>query len=412
MDISKSLRILEEKTLNDSLAIVGFAILIGYITGKFIGRFKVPAVAGYVIIGVILGQSMLNIFDREILARLTLVSDLALGLIAITIGGELRWGHLKKLSRSLFPIVILEATGALILVTMTIQLIFHDWTLSLLLGAISSATAPAATYVVIREARASGIFTSTLLAIVAIDDAFALIIYGFASAISKSMLTAFDIDSIKAIVLMSTREILGAMLLGVTAGILVGPWLRKIRTRESVFTVISGVILVVIGLSNQLHLSSLLANMALGVMITNIAPISSKRAFETIGTLSPPIFTAFFVIAGAYLRIDLLPSLGLLGVVYLFARVTGKISGASIGAVIVNAPSAVKKYIGFGLISQVGVAIGLSLVVAKEFMPLGEAGKNLAVNVINILLATTVITEIVGPILTKYALVKAGEAKS
>ena len=398
--------------MNDSLAIIGFAILIGYITGKLITRFKIPAVAGYVIIGVILGQSMLNIFHEESLMRITVVSDLALGLIAITIGGELRWNHLKKLSRSLFPIVTLEATGALILVTITIQLIFHDWPLSLLLGAISSATAPAATYVVVRETKASGFFTSTLLAIVAIDDAFALIIYGFASAISKSMLTAFDIDSIKEIILMSTREILGAILLGVVSGILVGPWFKKIRTKESVFTVISGLILVIIGLSNQFHLSSLLANLALGVMITNIAPISSKRAFETIGTLSPPIFTAFFVIAGAYLRLDLLPSLGLLGLVYLISRIAGKIIGASTGAVIVKAPSAVKKYIGFGLLSQVGVAIGLSLVVSKEFMPLGEAGKNLAVTVINILLATTVITEVIGPILTKYVLVKAGDAKT
>jgi Kef-type K+ transport system membrane component KefB len=398
--------------LRDSLAIVGLAILIGYVTGKLVGRFKIPAVAGYVIIGVILGQSILNIVNQEILSRLGVVSDLSLGLIAIMIGGELRLGNLRKLSRSLFPIVFLEAAGALILVTAMIQLLFHDWALSFILGAISSATAPTATYVVIREVRASGIFTNTLLAIVAIDDAFALIIYGFASAVSKAMLTAFDLDSIKEVVIISAREIMGALLLGVTAGAVVGPWLRRIRTRESVFTVISGIILVIIGLSNQFHLSSLLANMALGVMITNIAPISSKRVFDTIGTLSPPIFTAFFVIAGAYLRIDLVPSLGLLGFVYLMARIIGKTSGASLGAVIVKAPSSVKKYIGFGLISQVGVAIGLSLIVAKEFTPLGDAGKTLAVNVINVLLATTIVTEIIGPILTKYALIKAGEAKT
>jgi Kef-type K+ transport system membrane component KefB len=387
-------------------------ILIGYVTGKLVGRFKIPAVAGYVIIGVILGQSVLNIVSQEILSHLVVVSDLSLGLIAIMIGGELRLGNLRKLSRSLFPIVFLEAAGALVLVTATIQLLFHDWTLSLILGAISSATAPTATYVVIRELRASGIFTSTLLAIVAIDDAFALIVYGLASAVAKAMLTAFDLDSIKEVVIISVREIVGALLLGATAGIAAGPWLRRIRTRESVFTVIAGIILVIIGLSNQFHLSSLLANMALGVMITNIAPISSRRVFETIGTLSPPIFTSFFVIAGAYLRIDLLPSLGMLGLVYLMTRIVGKLSGASLGAELVKAPSSVKKYIGFGLISQVGVAIGLSLIVAKEFTPLGDAGKTLAVNVINVLLATTIITEIIGPILTKYALIKAGESNT
>ncbi|RMD58747.1 MAG: cation:proton antiporter, partial [Nitrospirae bacterium] len=198
--------------MKDPLAIVGIAVIIGYLAGRLVGyvkisNFMIPAVAGYVIIGVLFGQSLLNIFNKEMLSRLGILSDLALGLIAFTIGGELKWGNLKKLSRSLFPIVVLEAFGAAIFVTLSIQLLFHKWTLSLLLGAISAATAPAATVVVIRESRAAGVLTSTLLAVVAIDDAIALIIYGFASAIAKAMLSGEGHIAVTEIIRHSSVEI-------------------------------------------------------------------------------------------------------------------------------------------------------------------------------------------------------------
>ncbi len=396
--------------MTNVLAIVGVAILFGFLMGKIVGRFRIPAVAGYVIIGIVLGQSILNVFNKEMLGRLMLVSDLALGFIAFTIGGELKWGNIKKIGRSVFPVVILESLGAMVLVTLSIQMIFHNWPMSLLLGAISAATAPAATVVVIQETRSRGFFTSTLMAVVAIDDAIALIVYGFASAVSKAMLSAKDKFSVEAIIGMSVIEIVGAFALGIIAGLILGPWLKKITSRSAIFSLAIGMILFIIGICEQFHLSALLANMAFGVVLTNIVPISSRKLFEMVNMLTPPIFIAFFVIGGAHLRIDLLPSLGIIGMVYLLARIIGKISGASFGAYIVNAPEAVKKYIGFGLLSQVGIAIGLSLIVAKEFSILGEAGSSLAITVINILLATTVVTEIIGPILTKYALFKSGDA--
>jgi len=399
----------------DSLEIVGIAILIGFLTGKFIsnykiGEYKMPAVAGYVIIGIVSGQSVFNIFQKPMLDKLGVISDLALGFIAFKIGGELKWSNLKKLSRSLFPIVILESLGAMILVTASVQLLFHQWSLSLVLGAISAATAPAATVAVIQESKATGNFTNTLLAVVAIDDAIALILYGIASAISKALLTTGEVFSIKSILGYSLFEIGVAFLVGISAGFLLGPWLKKMSSRDSIFSIMMGTVLVIIGISNHFHLSLLLANMTFGIIVTNIAPISSKKVFEQVSIIMPPLFIAFFVIAGAHLRIDLLPSLGFLGLVYFLARMVGKISGASLGAFMVNAPHDVRKYIGFGLLSQVGIAIGLSLVVAKEFSPLGESGKELAINIINILLATTVLTEIIGPVLTKYALVKSGDA--
>ena len=398
----------------DEIGVVGISILMGYLVGKLVGtfhfrNFKIPAVAGYVIIGIIFGQSVMNLFTQKMLGNLGIVSDIALGLIAITIGGELKWDHLKKLSKSLFPIVLLEAFGAMILVTISLQLLFHKWAFSLVMGAISAATAPAATMAVIQESRASGTFTSILLALVAVDDAIALILYGLASAVSKALLSTTHVISFSTVFIMSVTEIGGAFGMGIIGGLALGPWLKRIYSSDAQFSLTMGMMFLIISLSNQYHFSALLANMTFGVVITNIAPFTSKRVFERISMMTLPVFTAFFVIGGAHLRIDLIPSLGAMGLVYLLARIVGKVGGASLGAITVKAPTIVKKYIGFGLLSQVGVAIGLSLVVAKEFTPLGEEGKMLAVTIINILLATTVITEIIGPMLTRYALLKAGE---
>ena len=164
-------------------------------------------------------------------------------------------------------------------------------------------------------------------------------------------------------------------------------------------------------MANQLGYSSLLANLSLGIVLVNNLPNFSRSIFSLLDDLTPPIFIAFFVTAGAHLRIDLIPQIWGLAIIYTLARIVGKLSGATFGAWLSKAESSVTKYIGFGLISQVGVAIGLALVVSREFYPLGEEGKHLASIIINLLLTTTIITEIIGPILTRFALIKSGDAK-
>lgn len=394
----------------NALQAVGLAILAGLGVGRLFRFLRVPAVAGYVIIGVILGQSVTGLFPGDLLDRLGVVSDLALGVIAFTIGGELKWANLKRIARSVIPIVLLESTGAMLVVSASVWLLFHDWPTALVLGAISAATAPAATVMVIQEVKAAGVLTSTLLAVVGIDDAIALTLYGVAAALAKALLAQDTLFSMSDVMAAAGHEIGGALVLGVLVGAVVAPWVKRLTTREAVFTLTVGALVAIVGLSQRFGTSSLLANMVFGVVLVNAAPISCRKAFDQMAVASAPLFIAFFVLAGAHLRLDLLPSLGLLGAVYLLARIVGKVGGASLGGLIARAPRAVRRNIGLGLLSQVGIAIGLSLVVAKEFAPYGEAGRALAVTVINILLATTVITEVVGPMLTRYALIRSGEA--
>jgi len=391
--------------LND-LEIVGIAVLAGFAVARLSGVLKVPAVAAYVLVGVVLGPSVTEAFGQVSLERLDVIADLALGVIAIIIGGELRWANIRKIARTVFPIALLESLGAMVAVSTAVYLLLGDLPLALILGAISSATAPAATVMVIRETRASGQLTSTLLAVVGIDDAIGLTLFAIASAAAKALLIGGADFTLVQVSWEAGYEIL---LLGSATGLLCGPWVRRIEARDAVFSLAIGMVIFNAGLATHLHLSALLTNMAFGAMITNITPISSRRLFEQVGVFAAPLFIAFFVIAGAHLRVELLAGLGLLGLVYLAARMGGKVGGAYLGALAARAPAQVRNNIGFGLLSQVGVAIGLSLVVAKEFGAMDGEGAELAVTVINILLGTTFVTEILGPALARYGLQRAGE---
>jgi Kef-type K+ transport system membrane component KefB len=398
----------EDHTLND-LEIIGLAIIGGFIAARLFGTFSIPGVAGYVVIGVVLGPSVTNLFPQTSLDRLDVVADLALAVVALTIGGELLWDNLRRIAGSVVPIVLLESTGAMVAVTFGVVWISGNWPLALILGSISAATAPAATVMIIHEQRAAGVLTSTLLAVVGIDDAIALILFAVASAVAKALLADSAELPLNEVFLHAGGSIGGALAMGAVIGLVAAFAIRRISSREGVFTLALGSLILNAGLANHLHLSALLVNMTFGAVIANITPISSRSLFDQLSAFSPPLFAAFFVIAGAHLRLDLLPSLGLLGAIYLIARIAGKVSGAYLGAVLGQAPPEVRNNIGFGLLSQVGVAIGLSLVVAKEFGGEGAIGNDLAITVINVLLGTTIITEIVGPVLTRYGLRRSGE---
>ena len=394
----------------DTLEVFGLAIILGFFVSLLSKKIKMPAVGGYVTIGVILGSSVLNIFTNEILDEMTTVNSIALGLIALVIGGELKFSHLKKLGKSVFIITFLEAFGAFIIVTSALQALFGNLPLSLLLGSVAAATAPAATVMVIEEMEAKGKFTKTLLAVVAIDDAIALFIFGICAALSANLIAQATTFSIATVVSTALFQIGGAVLLGLLGGLLTGPVIRKFRKSEWTFILVMGTLFLILGISERFHISELLSSMVFGMVLTNMCPMASHHVFTRLAQVTSPLFIAFFVTAGAHLRLDILPQIWLIGLVYIICRIIGKIGGARLGGWLSNAPEATQKYIGFGLLSQVGVAIGLAMVVSTQFSQLGAEGKHISNLVINILLTTTVFTEIIGPLMTRYALTKTGDA--
>ncbi|MTI67964.1 MAG: cation:proton antiporter [Firmicutes bacterium] len=382
---------------------LGVALIVGIIFGKLINKFKIPAVAGYILAGLLIGTSGFNLVNGEIIDKLSFLSDFALGIIAFNIGSELKIPVIKRLGKSIFIIALCESLGAFSLVTSVTYLLTKNISTALILGAVSSATAPAATVMVLKEYKAKGPLTSTLLGVVAIDDAICLMIYAIASAIAKVFIK-HEVVTMNKIIIHPITEIALSILVGGFFGIILTYLVKKCKSDSEILTFSSGIIIMLVGVAGKFNLSPLLSSMALGVMVANIAS-NSRRVFSNIESFSPPVIAAFFTLAGARLDISLLPHIGIIGVAYLIFRILGKVFGASLGGTLSKSPSVVRKNIGFGLLSQVGVAVGLAIVVSKEF-----AGYSLGSLVITILLATTIITEIVGPIATKTAIIKAKEA--
>lgn len=392
----------------DILFFVGVAILCGFIGGKFSNRLKFPAVAGYLIAGLILGPSFLNIFKLRLLDNLGVFNDVALGLVAFIIGSQMRLGILRKMGKGIATIIVAESFGAFLLVFGGVYLLTHKLYIALIFAAMAPASAPAGTAVVLQEYKAKGPLTNALYAVVGLDDGLAIMIYAFAAAFAKLSITG-KADSFLRIIKGPLIEILGAIVLGGILGIVFGYVTKRLQDKKEVLSITFAAIIICAGLANYLHLSLILANLTLGMVFANLYLLANRRSVEALDFISLPIYTIFFVIAGAHLQIGLLPAMGLVGIIYMLCRGFGLIGGAFLGATIAKSEPVIRKYLGFGILSQAGVAIGLAIMVTREFSLLGGAGKDLAVLVINTIAATTIIFEIIGPIATKIAISKAGE---
>ncbi len=382
---------------------LGFILFAGLLSAKLIKKIKLPAVTAYLLLGIFIGPSLLKLVPEGILGASGLISNIVLGIIAFGIGQNFSRYHLRRIGKTVVWISVLEACGAWILVTLIFYLILRQpFYLSLLFGAIASATAPAATVMVMREYRAKGNFTDTLLGVVAIDDAWCLIIFAISLAISQAIyahnLAAFFLAKV---FFSSLLSIFGAFILGAFLAIVLSVFYRFVRTPTELLILTLGIVFLNIGIAIWLNLSVLLANMFLGAALVNLNRYSFKF-FDSLKIIDSPLFLLFFVLAGASLEINILGKLSIIGLSYLVFRVAGKILGASLGAKISNAATSVRKYLGFGLIPQAGVALGCALVAKSDFPQVGNM-------IFTTIVATTVIYELIGPLCTKYALRKAGD---
>ncbi len=387
--------------MNNNILGLGFILTTGLFSAKLIKKVKFPAVTAYLILGIIIGPSILKAVPADILLSSGLISNIVLGIIAFGIGQNFSRFHLRRIGKTIIWISVLEACGAWILVTAVFYFILHQpFYLSLLFGAIASATAPAATVMVIREYRARGNFTDTLLGVVAIDDAWCLIIFAVSLAISQAIY-AHKVATffLLRVFFNSVLSIFGSFLLGAVIAAFLSVCYKFIRTQAELLILTLGFVFLNIGLAVSLNLSVLLSSMFLGAMLVNLNRYSFKF-FDSLKLIDSPLFLLFFVLAGANLEVSILNKVSIVGFFYLFFRVVGKVAGAALGAKISNAAPNVKKYLGYALIPQAGVALGCALIAKSDFPQVGNI-------IFTTIVATTVIYELIGPLCTKYALKKA-----
>lgn len=379
------------------MALILFA---GLIFGRAVKLLKLPNVTGYLIAGLLIGPYILKLVPSDMVEGLNLVSDIALSFIAFSIGSEFKLSYLRKVGMMPIVIAILEGLAATLVVISALALFGFNIEIAILLGAIASATAPAATIMVVRQYKAKGPVTETLLSVVALDDAVALIAFGFSVAIVNMMQNPGG-SSLIISILKPFGEIIGSLLIGFLLGVLFTIPLRFFKKDSNRLIITSGFVFLGSSLAKMLGLSPLLLCMSLGAMLVNVSK-SGDSILKLTENITPPIFLMFFVVSGMELDITVLPKVGLIGILYIICRVIGKVAGASLGAIIMKAPETVRKYIGFSLVPQAGVAIGLSLL-AAQLLP--EYGQTIRA----VVLSATFIYELTGPAITKVALKKAGE---
>ncbi|MBU0492893.1 MAG: cation:proton antiporter [Chloroflexi bacterium] len=394
----------------DALAVIGLVVILGVAAGRFMQVLRTPHVVGFILLGVLLGSSFLNVIPQDFIEDLGFVSEVALGLIGFDIGGHLRFSELRRLGRSIALIVLFEAVGSFALVGAGVTLLTGSAVTGLIFGSLASATAPAATVDVLAQYKAKGPLTTTLYAVVGLDDAVALILASVAIAIAEAMFRGTGVSTIEMLGV-PLYEIGGSLLVGVLIAIPFDFLLNRIKDHEEALILSLGTVLLTAGLANTLHLSLILTTMTLGIATANISPQNAGRITYTIERVGPVIYILFFVLVGARLQIWLLPTMGLLGILYLVLRTFGKYTGATLGATLGGAEPNVRKYLGLGLLSQAGVAIGLSISICQRFSACGVEGSELGALVINVITATTFVVQIFGPLCVKFAIMRAGEAR-
>ena len=401
---------------------VSIALLAGLLMTRLFKPFKLPSVTAYLIAGVLIGPYCIGSFgipglgfdSEEAVGALSVISEVALGFIAFSIGNEFRVSDLKKTGRQALVIGVVQALVATLLVDLClfgVHLLIPDKLTMpqvITLGAIATATAPAATLMVVRQYKAKGPLTKLLLPIVALDDAVGLVVFAVSFGIAKTMVSG-NLDLIS-ILVNPLIEIACSLVLGAIMGWVLTQLERLYNSNTNRLHLTIGVVFLTAALSMldfhigpvHVQFSSLLVCMMLGTIFCNICPLSHDLMAAS-DKWTSPLFALFFVISGAELDLGVFTDVAIVGVgvAYIVSRSLGKYFGAMGSAKLTKCEPQICKYLGITLLPQAGVALGM----CTTAMQLGAEGELIR----NITLFAVLIYELVGPLLTRQALAAAGE---
>ena len=407
-----------------TLLSLSIALMAGLMLSRVAKKLELPAVTAYLIAGILIGPYALGALgvpglgftSMEEINAMSLLSDVALGFIAFSIGNEFRLSQLKKIGRQATIIGILQAVITTIvvdIVLITVHLIIPDKfpiEAAVVLGAIAAATAPAATLMVVRQYKAKGPLTDILLPVVALDDAVGLVIFAISFGVARAL--GQGSVSVLSVVLEPIIEVVLSLLLGLVMGLLFTFFERFFHSRSKRLSMSICFVFLTIALSmlkfeiGGIHIafSSLLVCMMLGTVFCNFCDFS-EELMERVDRWTAPLFVLFFVLSGAELELSVFADFAIviIGALYILARSAGKYSGAFISSKIAKCDDNITKYLGVTLLPQAGVALGMAI----KSEALGEVGVIIA----NITLFAVLVYELIGPMLTKIALLKAGDIK-
>jgi Kef-type K+ transport system membrane component KefB/CBS domain-containing protein len=401
------------------LMLLGIGVLGGALGAWFFQKIRVPQVVGYIIFGIVIGKSGFNILQGQDIEQLRSFTWFALGIIGFLVGGELKIETFKEYGRQFVQILMWEGLLAFFLVAVpTFCVVFWvtqnmaaSLAAGIVFGAIASATDPASTVDVLWEYRARGVLTTTIIAIVALDDALAMTLYGIGTSCAQ-MLTGQGGGQILKEALHVAVQLGGSVALGLAGGAIMVFLLRFVHHKQERMLAIGvGMLLCIIGLASALKLDVILVTMSMGLILVNMTPHRSEKLFIVVRSFAVPIYVMFFVMVGARLEIRNMPGwVWIIVGLYVVGRSAGKVVGCYFGAKFSGAPASVRKYSGLGIFAQGGVAIGLSIMASQHLGDIRITDDfSLGDLIISGVTATTFIVQIIGPAMTKLAIRLAGE---
>ncbi|MDP8202686.1 MAG: cation:proton antiporter [Candidatus Tenebribacter burtonii] len=386
----------------------GLLLITGYIFGQLAEKIKLPTITGYILAGVVIGSSGLKLIHHENMEILYILSEITLSFIAVIIGGEFSFYKLKLYGKKIFILTLAQMLLTFLLVSFGLLAIGFSNYIAFVLGAISAATAPAATVVIVEKLKARGKFVDYLYGIVALDDAGTVILFSIAFAISGSMMGDVQVN-ISHSIIHAFKEIIISIIIGALSGLIIHFVTIKKHNLNEIKIISLGIIFLTTSIAISLHLSPLIANMTLGMMIINLNKKNARILFS-FEPMTPPLYAIFFAIAGAELNFAVFknPMILLAGFVLIILRFAGKYFGVFISATTLKIDKNVRNYLGLSLLPQAGVAIGLMLFVQASPVVLQASVQiqNEVAEMTNIILMSVFVNEIVGPPLSKFAILK------
>jgi len=404
----------------ESLLIIGIIIFTGFILGELVSKIKLPKITGYILAGVLLNPELFHVIPNNFIEHTSVITNIALSFITFSVGGTLLYNRIKKLGKGIVFITIFEAEFAFLAVFLgllaitpffidipnaTLFAIFIP--LCLLLGSLASPTDPSATLAVSHEYKAKGDVSSTIMGIAAFDDTLGIVNYSLAIAIASILILNQNFN-ISSSLISPLITIFGAILLGTLFGFLFNgiTLVFKKETEGGFIVIILCLLLLCFGAAMLFGVDELLATMTMGAVVVNFNPLREK-IFKILERYTEElIFVLFFTLSGMHLNFSVLPTSFLLIVFFVVFRTIGKISGTMIGATLAKSPPKIKKYVAGGLIPQGGIVIGLALLIKQN-----STFDILSDIIISVIIGATIIHELIGPIVAKMTLTKAGEIK-
>jgi len=391
------------------ILLIGIAVFCGTVGAWIIQKFRIPQIIGYVIVGVIVGP-LLGVFPPEAVGIMEAFNVLALGVIGFLVGGELKREVFVKFGRQVWMILLFEGVAAFLFVgvlTFSVLIFFSTWqkavAVSVVFAAICSATDPASTVSVLWEYKSRGPLTAILTAIVALDDALALLLYAVGVSVA-GVITRHEQGGLSHALEGLAYHIPVAFLLGGAAGFILIRILKKIDDPEKILAFTLGSVLLVIGIAVKFDLDVILATMTLGVILVNVGPKRMASCFNLMQRFSVPIYILFFVFVGALLKFELGNVVTwLLVAAYVIGSIAGKTSGAYLGAVYSKAVKTIRNYLGFCLYPQGGIAVGLLILASQKF------DSRTSAEMLLVVIVGAFILQMIGPLGVKFGAKKAGE---